>query len=402
MAGYLYVNQVTSQPISQLLYVDSNPNTGSNVSYNSITATNATITNAVISNLTGTNSWFNTLNAATGIFGGGNAIGVGYEPYGGAGGFATLSINGALGATAIGTEHLISNNWAGQNVMAIQNNATGNAMSVIRYRNATGFERCALGHGNTSPGNVATPFQAANFWESSSVVNADGTITFGTPDPMRFIMSGAISAGGVSSNFFNRVMEVESGCSVAMFPMDGSNDYRNQNATFRFDAFGLLGLGHSGLNVGADFACAQLDVWGNAVFGASGTSRTNRVADAAVAPICSISPQANPGLLRMVRDNVGKVDINYSTGPYNKMLTFIDTDNSSVNPLSFTLDGTHNVGVGGLVPLAGFGGTSGSLWIANASATGASSPVGGGILYCVGGALVFKGSSGTTTTIANA
>jgi len=38
----------------------------------------------------------------------------------------------------------------------------------------------------------------------------------------------------------------------------------------------------------------------------------------------------------------------------------------------------------------------------NASANPSSNPTGGGILYTDGGALKYRGSSGTVTTIANA
>ena len=42
------------------------------------------------------------------------------------------------------------------------------------------------------------------------------------------------------------------------------------------------------------------------------------------------------------------------------------------------------------------------LYIANATAAPATDPVGGGVLYVEGGALKYRGSSGTVTTIANA
>jgi len=48
------------------------------------------------------------------------------------------------------------------------------------------------------------------------------------------------------------------------------------------------------------------------------------------------------------------------------------------------------------------GGGAGVISIANATTAPTTDPSGGGILYCSGGALVFRGSSGTITTIAAA
>ena len=47
-----------------------------------------------------------------------------------------------------------------------------------------------------------------------------------------------------------------------------------------------------------------------------------------------------------------------------------------------------------------FGGGYGGIFIANAGTVPSSNPTGGGILYCQAGALKYRGSSGTVTTIA--
>ena len=49
-----------------------------------------------------------------------------------------------------------------------------------------------------------------------------------------------------------------------------------------------------------------------------------------------------------------------------------------------------------------YGGGTGVVYIANASTAPTSNPAGGGILYCSGGALLYRGSSGSITTIAPA
>ena len=51
---------------------------------------------------------------------------------------------------------------------------------------------------------------------------------------------------------------------------------------------------------------------------------------------------------------------------------------------------------------AGFGNGEGVFGIADATTVPSVNPVGGGVLYVEGGALKFRGSSGTITTIAPA
>jgi hypothetical protein len=62
------------------------------------------------------------------------------------------------------------------------------------------------------------------------------------------------------------------------------------------------------------------------------------------------------------------------------------------------IDSSGSVGVGG----SSFGSGTLVIFIANTTAAPTSNPVGGGILYVESGALKYRGSSGTVTTIANA
>lgn len=61
-----------------------------------------------------------------------------------------------------------------------------------------------------------------------------------------------------------------------------------------------------------------------------------------------------------------------------------------------TVDNVGNIGMNG----TSFGGGVKTMFIANATTIPTTDPTGGGILYVEGGALKFRGSSGTTTTIA--
>ena len=62
-------------------------------------------------------------------------------------------------------------------------------------------------------------------------------------------------------------------------------------------------------------------------------------------------------------------------------------------------DATGNVAINST---GSFGSGTGVVFIANRTAAPSGTPTGGGILYCESGALKFKGSSGTVTTIAPA
>lgn len=64
----------------------------------------------------------------------------------------------------------------------------------------------------------------------------------------------------------------------------------------------------------------------------------------------------------------------------------------------FTIDTNGNFGLNG----SSFGSGTGVIFIANRSSAPSTNPLGGGILYCESGALKYRGSSGTVTTIANA
>jgi hypothetical protein len=63
------------------------------------------------------------------------------------------------------------------------------------------------------------------------------------------------------------------------------------------------------------------------------------------------------------------------------------------------VDASGNVGIG---TTDQFGGGAKVIGIANATTVPTTNPTGGGVLYVEGGALKFRGSSGTVTTIANA
>ena len=99
--------------------------------------------------------------------------------------------------------------------------------------------------------------------------------------------------------------------------------------------------------------------------------------------------------LRIIQNTSGS-DNNLYLG-FNSGLTssvFMYTNNN----LILRLEGGSNLGLGG----GSYGGGALCFFIANRTTAPASNPVGGGILYCEAGALKYRGSSGTVTTIAAA
>jgi hypothetical protein len=74
------------------------------------------------------------------------------------------------------------------------------------------------------------------------------------------------------------------------------------------------------------------------------------------------------------------------------------TANSGTLAERMRIDSSGSVGIGG----ASFGSGTLVMFIANATAVPSTNPAGGGVLYVEGGALKYRGSSGTVTTIANA
>ena len=79
--------------------------------------------------------------------------------------------------------------------------------------------------------------------------------------------------------------------------------------------------------------------------------------------------QTGPGnLIRLIRTNVGKIDINYSTGALSgisKHVDFVDTDNGSAIPLSLAMDGSKRAIFGGNITMI-----NGRLDITTGSSTG--------------------------------
>jgi len=87
-----------------------------------------------------------------------------------------------------------------------------------------------------------------------------------------------------------------------------------------------------------------------------------------------------------------------SSGSPASNLGFYTTDGAGTQNKVLTLNFAKNMGFNG----TSYGSGEGVIFLANASVVPSANPTGGGVLYVDGGALKYRGSSGTITTIANA
>ena len=115
--------------------------------------------------------------------------------------------------------------------------------------------------------------------------------------------------------------------------------------------------------------------------------------DSNVGMTIKIGNSATLGTLRFATGNGsshGRVEYNRST---DALALYAN------NSLSLQLDSSGNIGFN---VTSQFGGGAKVLGICNATTVPTTNPTGGGVVYCEGGALKYRGSSGTITTIATA
>ena len=89
------------------------------------------------------------------------------------------------------------------------------------------------------------------------------------------------------------------------------------------------------------------------------------------------------------------------TGKWAYRTAFMD-EVFTVDPENWLVGATASTGVNMGWNTTDVAGGSGIMAIGNATTTPTSTPTGGGVLYVDSGALKYRGSSGTTTTIASA
>jgi hypothetical protein len=106
------------------------------------------------------------------------------------------------------------------------------------------------------------------------------------------------------------------------------------------------------------------------------------------------------GHLQLARSSDGATITNFITDGTNGIInSVIDTIFQGNTTERMRITGGGNVGIG---TADQFGGGVKVVGLTNATTAPASNPTGGGVLYVESGALKYRGSSGTVTTIANA
>jgi len=129
----------------------------------------------------------------------------------------------------------------------------------------------------------------------------------------------------------------------------------------------------------------------------TGTIRSLGIAPNKTAEIYTVSPNYNP-FFTMVNSYLNANDWAITAGTAINDLAIRNTSNS-YNALYFQNGtGKATIGVNG----NSFGGGEGVIYIANANINPTTNPTAGGILFVDSGALKYRGSSGTVTTIAAA
>lgn len=346
-----------------------------------------------------------------------------------ASGFAGLrreafQVAGSFGAYKVSGEHRLINDWSLNNVFAVQNLSNSDAYSAIRFLDYNGRETAAFGYGN--PGTVADlPFADAAYWESSTQINADGSPTTNiAPHAMRVVQSGyqTMANASLAQGVYARY-GVEA---------DGSFRFWDLNANFssvktlvRLNPFGqytalfnaadgtspilrvrqINGLTRTGIVVGTTYEATPpqvaADIVGTGLFGSYiDSGRPSNFSDGGN-DFAIATYQPNASQMRFVRPAVVKVDqlLQTASSPLPVRLEWRDTDNSNKVPLRISLDGKQNVFVAGATDP---GGASGGLAIGNTAVAPTTNPASGGFVYVESGALKYRGSSGTVTTLAAA
>lgn len=311
----------------------------------SFTGDGTDITGLVLNNITGLGTGIATALAINTGTTGAPAL------LGGAAAFTTLSaaligtdgftISGGTGTGSTlfnfpaSKELLLSTDAVGFNVLRLKNTNTGNAFSGLALEGADNIEHGAFGVGNAGAGTFANSTYLETSYFPTSGTNA--------PHPLLFVQTGYINGSNQT-----RVM--------AKFLATGDFQFRNYaaNESVVFDA----ATGYVGLNVTGSTHVAPvqpLDIKGTAVIGGTTGTAGRSLANGGGFALYVITPQTTAvggttagNAIRITRDNVGKTDVTYTGTGATRALNFVDTDNSSVIPLSLNMAGTGVVTAGGL------------------------------------------------------
>lgn len=323
------------------------------------------------------------------------------------GSFTTLAASAASSlaqvvASTAGNQHTITSTFNGTitfdtaNVLAIRHTkVNGDGASAIAYlRHSDGFEMGAAGYKNVGSANTyldGAIYLAGGIYNSSTGASASST-------PPKIIIGQEWSGGGHVRMQFNTdrtiIFAKESGVFHTLIGADGGWQ---------------IGAGAAGATATSQF----LDVMGNIIVGNyTDQSGRNTVASGWAFSICD----TGANLLKLVRANVGGVDIQYNGSGATRTLDFVDEDGAT--PLKLLLNGAGNVSIGaniicstagkGLQLKSGTGARAGNATLVGGTVTVTNTTVtANSIIYCgrktpggtLGQSLSYSLSAGTSFTI---
>lgn len=217
-------------------------------------------------------------------------------------------IDGTAGAAQL--DQTFRNTGTNLNVATFQGMST-DSFSAVRFASSTGLENMAVGHANST----AALLPGANFIESSTPT---GTV------PITYFMTSVLDT---NTHTLRGMMA------------------HNSNGGIMFAGCDLLSASACAI-AAVPTVQAPLDVFGPSIFSTPPVSNGSRGSVFSGGfPLNAIQTSGAAGVLRLVRDLQAKMDVLINTTPLR--VDFRDTDHSNAIPLSFLLDGSGTISIGG-------------------------------------------------------
>jgi len=333
---------------------------------------------------------------------------------------SATSISDSGNLTFTGTGNRITGDFSNAtdaSRVAFQTSTTDSGTRVSIISNGTGSASSLDVFGVSNPANAAVMRIRQSGTESQIQASITGTGTYlpmtfftGASERVRIDTSGNVGVGVTPSAWAsgNRFIDINASASYGAFGSSDSmmlaNAYWNGSNWIRKNANNAWRMVMESSN-GAPSWTFQYA--GNSTAGSTiSWSEAMRIDSSGNVGIGTSSP----GALLQLNKASGAADFRLSVG--GTLYSNIYASSSDVNIYSITaiplILGTNNtermrIDSSGNLLLGGTS-TPGArvMYIANATTVPASNPSGGGVLYVEGGALKYRGSSGTVTTIANA
>lgn len=280
---------------------------------------------------------------------------------------ATAVVTGSIATTVLTVSAVTSG------TLAVGQIVTGTGVTVGTYISALGTGTGGTGtytvntSQTVSSTTITTGLPPPNFY-----VTRTGYINGAGRNGLKALTIGGPTAGGADGLWTWLNTGAGSPSSVNVFQIDPTSNYVNVNNSIVVGRFNT---------VTAPAIAGGIDNYGHLIVGANTTAR------AANSTFVFNTNESSANQVRLINNNVVKIDLLLNSTPLR--LDFVDSDHSSVVPLSVALDGTATVRIGGAgktvagLPAAGTAGrrTYVTDQLTTCAAVGAAL-VGGGAVTC--------------------